>query len=119
MFSKNSKERGYKGSVSIISSNGRLQLRFHYGSKRHYWSTGLLDTPANRRLAEFKAAEIEKDILYERFDESLEKYKPRSSLSTVTPVTPIHKPKPHLDDLWNKYSEFKNLKSALVPLLKT
>ncbi|MBD2502316.1 site-specific integrase [Anabaena azotica] len=107
MFSKNSKERGYKGSVSIISSNGRLQLRFHYGGKRHYLSTGLLDIPANRKLAEFKAAEIEKDILYERFDESLEKYKPRSSLSTVTPVTPIHKQKPHLDELWNKYSEFK------------
>ncbi|MCG6133288.1 MAG: site-specific integrase [Nostoc sp. LLA-1] len=107
MFSKTSKGRGYKGSVSIISSNSRLQLRFHYGGKRHYLSTGLLDTLANWKLAEYKAAEIEKDILYERFDESLEKYKPRSSLSTVTPVTPIHKSKPHLDELWNKYSEFK------------
>nr|WP_103123746.1 site-specific integrase [Nostoc cycadae] len=107
MYSKTSKGRGYKGSVSIINSNDRLQLRFHYGGKRHYLSTGLLDTPTNRKLAEYKAAEIEKDILYERFDESLAKYKPASSLSTVTPVTPIQKPKPQLNELWEKYSEFK------------
>ncbi|MUG95720.1 DUF3596 domain-containing protein [Scytonema sp. UIC 10036] len=102
-----SRGRGYKGSVSIINSNGRLQLRFHYGGKRHYFSTGWLDTPASRKLAELKAAEIEKDILYERLDETLAKYKPASSLSTVTPVTPIQKPKPELDDLWEKYSDFK------------
>ncbi|RCJ21002.1 integrase [Nostoc sp. ATCC 43529] len=107
MYQNSSKGRGYKGSVSIINSNGRLQLRFHYGGKRHYLSTGLLNTAANWKLAEDKAAEIEKDILYERFDESLAKYKPASSLSTVTPVTPIQKPKPQLDELWEKYSEFK------------
>jgi integrase len=87
-----------------------LQLRFHYGGKRHYISTGLADTPANRKLAEFRASEIEKDILYERFDPTLEKYKPKSALSTVTPVTPItpnQKQKPKLDELWDKYSEFK------------
>lgn len=107
MYQNSSKGRGYKGSVSIINSNGRLQLRFHYGGKRHYLSTGLLNTPVNWKLAEYKAAEIEKDILYERFDESLAKYKPVSSLSSVTPVTPIQKPKPQLDELWEKYSEFK------------
>ncbi len=107
MYQNSSKGRGYKGSVSIINSNGRLQLRFHYGGKRHYLSTGLLNTAANWKLAEYKAAEIEKDILYERFDESLAKYKPASSLSSVTPVTPIQKPKPQLDELWEKYSEFK------------
>ncbi|MDZ8055204.1 MAG: Arm DNA-binding domain-containing protein [Aulosira sp. ZfuVER01] len=110
MYHNTSRERGYKGSVSIISSNGRLQLRFHYAGKRHYLSTGWLDTPVSRKLAELKAAEIEKDILYERLDETLVKYKPASSLSTVTPVTtvtPIQKPKPQLDELWDKYSEFK------------
>jgi hypothetical protein len=34
-----------------------------------------------------RASEIEKDILYERFDLTLEKYKPKSALSTVTPIT--------------------------------
>ncbi|BAZ01128.1 integrase family protein [Tolypothrix tenuis PCC 7101] len=107
MYQDSSRERGYKGSVSIINSNGRIQLRFHYAGKRHYLSTGWLDTPASRKLAKLKAAEIEKDILYEQLDETLAKYKPASSLSTVTPVTPIQKPKPHLDELWDKYSEFK------------
>jgi integrase len=107
MYQDSSRQRGYKGSVSIINSNGRIQLRFHYAGKRHYLSTGWLDTPASRKLAELKAAEIEKDILYERLDETLAKYKPASSLSTATPVTPIKKPKPQLDELWDKYSEFK------------
>lgn len=78
-----------KGSVSLISSNDRLQLRFSYGGKRHYLSLGLADTSTNRKLAELRASEIEKDILYERFDETLQKHKP------------------DLDELWNKYSEFK------------
>lgn len=107
MYSKTPTGRASKGSVSILSSNGRLQLRFSFGGKRHYLSTGLPDTVANRKLAELKASEIEKDILFERFDPTLEKYKPTSSLSTVTPVTPIQKPKPQLDELWEKYSEFK------------
>lgn len=110
MYSKTPAGRASKGAVSILSSNERLQLRFNYGGKRHYISTGLADTPANRKLAEFRASEIEKDILYERFDPTLEKYKPKSALSTVTPVTPItpnQKQKPKLDQLWDKYSEFK------------
>lgn len=107
MFSQTQTGRGLKGSVSVISSNNRLQLRFSYGGKRHYVSTGLPDTPANHKLAQLKAAQIEQDILYERFDETLEKYKPKSFLSTVTPVTPIRKVKPELDELWNKYCEFK------------
>lgn len=107
MFSKNTTGRAFQGSVSILSSNKRLQLRFSYGGKRHYISTGLADTPANRKLAELKASEIEKDIINEQFDVTLEKYQPKSALSTVTPVTPIRKAKPELDQLWEKYSEFK------------
>jgi integrase len=107
MYSKTLTGKASKGSVVIISSNERLQLRFSYGGKRHYISTGLADTLNNRKLAEMKASEIEKDILYERFDETLQKYKPKTSLSTVTPITPIQKFKPKLDELWNKYSDFK------------
>ena len=93
--------------MSILNSNGRLQLRFSYGGKRHYISTGLADIADNRKLVKLTAAEIEKDILCDRFNETLQKYKPKSSLSTVTPVTPIRKPKPELNVLWDKYSEFK------------
>jgi integrase len=107
MFSKTATGKASKGSVSVINSNDRLQLRFRVQGKRYYLSTGLADTPANRKLAELKAAEIEKDILYERFDLTLEKYKSQSALSTVTSTTPATKAKPQLDELWAKYSEFK------------
>jgi integrase len=54
MYSKTLTGKASKGSVVIISSNERLQLRFSYGGKRHYISTGLADTPNNRKLAELK-----------------------------------------------------------------
>lgn len=107
MFSKTPTGRASKGSVSILNSNDRLQLRFRYRGKRYYISTGLADTPNKRKLAELKASEIEKDILCERLDLTLEKYQPQSALSTITPVIPIKKPKPNLNELWDKYSEFK------------
>ncbi|BAU10282.1 phage integrase [Leptolyngbya sp. NIES-3755] len=72
----NTPGKAFKGTVKVKSSNGRLQLVFSYGGKRHYLSTGLVDTATNQRLAQLKASEIEKDILYERFDPTLEKYKP-------------------------------------------
>ena len=59
-----------------------------------------------------KASEIEKDILYERFDSTLKKYKPQSALSTVTPATPISTPKPNLAELWEKYLEWKRPQCA-------
>ena len=107
MYSQTPTGKASKGSVVIINSNGRLQLRFSYCGKRHYISIGLPDSPTNRKLAELRASEIEKDILYERFDATLQKYKPNTSLSTITPITPISKFKPKLDELWNSYSEFK------------
>jgi len=108
MYSKTPSGRASKGSVSVVNSNGRLQLRFRYGGKRHYLSLGLFDTPENRKLAKLKASEIEKDILFERFDPTLEKYKHQTrQLSLVTSVTPIKKLQPTLGELWEKYSEFK------------
>jgi integrase len=104
--------KALKGSVQIKSSNNRLQLVFSFGGKRHYLSTGYPDTPQYRKLAKMKASEIEKDILYERFDSTLEKYKPKSALTTVTPVTPISTPKPNLAALWGKYVEWKRPQCA-------
>ncbi|MEM6424529.1 MAG: tyrosine-type recombinase/integrase [Cyanobacteria bacterium P01_D01_bin.128] len=111
MYSSNqSRKKAPKGSVKVKNSNERLQLVFSYGGKRHYISTGLANSVTNRKLADLKAKEIEKDILYERFDHTLARYKnPNSSaLSTVTPtVTPIAKPQMPLDELWERYVTFK------------
>lgn len=112
MYSNVKTGKASKGSVQIKSSNNRLQLVFSFGGKRHYLSTGYPDTPQHRKLAKMKASEIEKDILYERFDPTLEKYKPKSTLTTITPVTPIFTPKPSLAELWSKYVEWKRPQCA-------
>jgi integrase len=108
MYSQTVKGRTSKGSVSVLASNGRLQLRFHYAGKRHYLSLGIPDTKNNRKAAEAKAKLIESDIAFDRFDPTLAKYKPQSALSTVTPsITPLATPKPELSELWAKYEVFK------------
>lgn len=100
-----------KGSVTIKVSNERLQLVFRVAGKRYYLSTGLADTPLNRKLAERKASIIEDDIFKERFDPTLEKYKPQPALETVTPkITPkaeVATAKTSLIELWEKYTEFQ------------
>lgn len=102
------KQRHNKGTVAIIVSNERLQLRFNYAGKRHYISLGLSDTVVNRKIAEAKAKLIESDIIYERLDLTLDKYKPQTALSVLTPVTPLSTP-PQLSlfDLWQKYTDFQ------------
>lgn len=62
MYSKTSTSKNPKGSVSILVSNGRLQLRFRYIGKRYYLSLGLPDGPASRKVAEQKKSQIELDI---------------------------------------------------------
>lgn len=112
MYSKNRPGKAGKGSVQIKSSNDRLQLVFSFGGKRHYLSTGYPNTPQCRKLAQMRASEIEKDILYKRLDPTLEKYKPKSALSTVTPITPISTPRPTLADLWKKFVDWKRPQCA-------
>jgi integrase len=106
MYSKTPTGKASKGSVQVITSHDRLQLRFRFAGKRHYISLGFPDTQANRKLAEMKAREIELDILAGHFDQTLAKYKPQSSLSVSSPDI---KPKvtPSLPELWKRYSETK------------
>lgn len=78
------KDRYRKGSVAIIVSNGWLQLRFNWGGKRHYLSLGLQESKANRKVAEAKAKLIASDIIYERFDPTLQKYNPRLPSVSIT-----------------------------------
>lgn len=113
MYSKTPTGKASKGSVQIIASNNRLQLRFRYGGKRHYLSLGLPDTPTNRRVAELKAGQIEADIFYNSFDESLAKYKPQSALTTVTPTYTHPEPEVSLKQIWERYCEVK--KPGLAP----
>ena len=107
MQSKISSSKSAKGSVVVFNSHDRLQLRFRFGGKRRYISLGLSNTSINRRYAELKAAEIEQDILKERFDNTLEKYKSASDREKNALSASLEAFEPDLNELWQKYSEFK------------
>ncbi len=64
-----------KGTVQVIASHDRLQLRFRYGGERHYLSVGLPDTPTGQMVAQQRANQIQLDILSGNFDATLAKYK--------------------------------------------
>lgn len=75
-----------KGTVGIEAYQGRLRLRLPrqlYGGKQKYLTLGLSDTPENRAIGEAKAKAIESDITLDRFDHSLERYKPQRHLALV------------------------------------
>jgi integrase len=73
-----------KGSPGVSSNNGILRIslpRSLFDGKQKYISTGLKDTLENREIAVMKANEIKVDILFNRFDKTLERYKPQSAFS--------------------------------------
>ncbi len=95
-----------KGTVGIEVNNGCLRLRLPrqvFGGKQKYLYLGLVDTKVNRKKAEAKAQIIESDIFFEKFDPTLEKYKP--------PVYPFPSKQVKqtwtLSKLWQEYTEFK------------
>lgn len=99
--------RKAKGTVGVEVNNNRLRLRLPrqvYGGKQKYFYLGLSDTKPNRRIALLKAAQIEADILFERFDPTLMKYKPPVY---PLPGKPIYITVLSLADLWEQYTEFK------------
>lgn len=120
MYSRNQFKKGSKGSVQFKTTKGRLQIVFSYPveengevkRKRFYISTGYDDTPLNRQRVGDTVRTIQRDIDYGEIDLSLQKYRPTASLSTVSPIPPISpnsaaKNQPKLNELWDKYSQFK------------
>ncbi|MDZ8025992.1 MAG: DUF3596 domain-containing protein [Nostoc sp. DedQUE11] len=108
MYSKPNSSKASKGTVQVISSNDRLQLRFRFAGKRHYLSIGLADNSVNRKAAEAKARQIELDIVSGNFDPTLAKYKPQAALSTVaTEITRSITAKTSLAYLWEQFVEYK------------
>jgi integrase len=117
MYSKSVSRKASGGSVQIKVSNGRLQLVFTYAGERKYLSLGLRDSPATRKVAEAKAKLMESDIVYERFDSTLEKYRVKSAPRAVTPIfTPIAAPK--LKEIWAQYQKFQTNQVSASTLLR-
>jgi integrase len=81
-------KRVSKGTAKI-QKNGkylRIQLpRTLYSGKQKYLNLGLIDTPENWILAKAKLKEIQKDINSEKFDFSLDKYRPNSQKQANNP----------------------------------
>lgn len=98
-----------KGSVVVAVDKGylRLQLpRALYSGKQKYITLGLSDTPQNRKAAEAKAKMIQADIVFERFDFTLEKYTGKKRhLQVLEP--PQAKTKLKLGELWERWCEYK------------
>jgi hypothetical protein len=132
MYSRDKQSKASKGSVQFKNTKGRLQIVFSYPveengeikRKRCYISTGFDDTPLNRQRVGDTVRMIQRDIDYGEVDLSLRKYKPAASLSTVSSIPPISpnppvQKQPLLDELWEKYSQFKSPRSAQVLTLRT
>jgi len=89
--SKNNSASSPVGKAQIQSNRGYLRIalpKHLYSGKRKYLSLGLADTPDNRAKAEVKLWEIQRDIDYNEFDTTLEKYLPGSKNKVNTSNTP-------------------------------
>jgi len=102
-----------KGSVGIETFQGRLRLRLPrqlYSGKQKYLTLGLDDSLGNRTIAEAKVKQIESDIAYERFDYTLNKYRPEHArLDDTATETPKNL---NLTELWEKYVAYKTPTSS-------
>lgn len=103
-----SKKVSNKGTVGVESFQGKLRLRLPrtLGVKKRYISTGLDDTPKNRKMAYVVASEIEEDIEKEEVDFTWDKYRTHFQQPKLTAITSLQ-PQMKLDELWDKYVEYR------------
>ncbi|WP_051035357.1 Arm DNA-binding domain-containing protein [Crinalium epipsammum] len=102
-----------KGSVTVESVQGWLRLRLPrhvFNGEQKRIALSLSDTKENRKVAEARAKEIESDIVFGRFDQTLIKYKPYAP--DAIPGLPL------LNELWSKYTEFKARSLAHATITK-
>ncbi|MEP0915344.1 DUF3596 domain-containing protein [Leptolyngbya sp. DQ-M1] len=108
-------KRSSKGSVGVEPFQNRLRLRLPrqlFDGKQKYLTLGLEDTIANRKIAEAKAKQIESDIVLEKFDYTLDKYRPDHAKS-VSAAKAID-----LSELWTRYTQFKSTQVEETTLIR-
>jgi integrase len=94
--------RSPKGTVVVCSYRGMLRLRLPrhlFGGQQKYLYLGLPDNPINQQAAQAKAQAIAADIAFDRFDDTLERYRSVA----IKPDT-----SPTLGELWDKYTFHKS-----------
>lgn len=85
----------------ISTHRGMLRLQFPrslFGGQQKYLYLGLPDTPINRQAAQAKALAISADIAFDKFDDTLEKYRTAGKADDS----------PTLSELWEKYTLHKS-----------
>jgi integrase len=100
--------RNKRGTVGIEVRQGKLRLRLSRTIAEvnaRYISTGLDNTPENRRKAQLKAWEIEEDSEHGRLDTTLTRYAFTASSSVV--VTKHTKAVSNLCEIWQAYCEYR------------
>jgi integrase len=95
------------GSVSIEITAGNYRLRWRALGRRFCLAIGKADTDAAKIVAEARAQEINSDILFDRFDESLARY-------SRVHADRIAAAKKGLDlrEVWEKYKVYKKRRAA-------
>lgn len=63
--------------VYVERDRQRLRIRVIYQGKKHQFSTGLMDTKANRAFAQGIASRIELDMISGQFDSTMVRYRPQ------------------------------------------
>lgn len=87
MARRKAKPRNQKGTVAVENRNGMLGLRWRHLGKPYRMALGIPETLLNRHIAQGKASEIQADIAYGRFDETLERYRHQEVAIAAAPLT--------------------------------
>lgn len=93
--------RNPKGSVKVVSRKGMLAIQLPrnlFNGTQKYLYLELADNSTNRKAAEARADVIRSDIAFDKFDSSLDRYRP----------TATNDKSPTLTELWNRYSATKS-----------
>ncbi len=75
--------------MHIEKRGNSLLVRFSHDGKSYSFSLAKHNSPVGRSNAKLKIAEIEKDITYGNFDNTLLKYKPRKLSNNLTTITAV------------------------------
>lgn len=77
-------QKSPKGTVSVRNQDGMLRLRWRYQGKAYALTLGLSDTALHRQIARGRADIIQSDIAFDRFDRTLQKYRPQPDRPSLT-----------------------------------
>ncbi|WGV25688.1 tyrosine-type recombinase/integrase [Halotia branconii] len=94
--------------INVDPRTKKLSLRFRVRgfSRQFYLSTGLTDNRRNREILRSKRDAIANDIIFNRFDDSLNSYRPKRLLAKESKESKLIT-QHSLFELWEKFTQFQ------------